>query len=67
MRFGLFGGAQADSADPAARPGEGFRDYIDFNIEAGALGYHSARQACDSRLPEALKEFIMGGFNTTAA
>jgi alkanesulfonate monooxygenase SsuD/methylene tetrahydromethanopterin reductase-like flavin-dependent oxidoreductase (luciferase family) len=42
MRFGLFGGAQADGADRAAAPGQGFRDYIDFNIEAEALGYHSA-------------------------
>jgi probable F420-dependent oxidoreductase len=40
MRFGLFGGAQADSAASAA-PGGGFHDYIDFNIEAEALGYHS--------------------------
>jgi alkanesulfonate monooxygenase SsuD/methylene tetrahydromethanopterin reductase-like flavin-dependent oxidoreductase (luciferase family) len=41
MRFGLFGGAQAGSADPAAPPGQGFHDYIDFNVEAEALGYHS--------------------------
>jgi len=41
MRFGLFGGAQADSADPAAPPGRGFHDYIEFNVEAEALGYHS--------------------------
>jgi len=41
MRFGLFGGAQAGSANPAAAPGQGFHDYIDFNVEAEALGYHS--------------------------
>jgi alkanesulfonate monooxygenase SsuD/methylene tetrahydromethanopterin reductase-like flavin-dependent oxidoreductase (luciferase family) len=40
MQFGLFAGAQADSAASTA-PGQGFHDYIDFNIEAEALGYHS--------------------------
>ena len=40
MRFGLFGGAQADSAASAA-PGGGFHDFIDFNVEAESLGYHS--------------------------
>ena len=39
MRFGLFGGAQAEGAAPAA-PGRGFHDFIDFNVEAEALGYH---------------------------
>ncbi|HEX2826224.1 MAG TPA: LLM class flavin-dependent oxidoreductase [Burkholderiales bacterium] len=38
MRFGLFGGAQTGS-DPTA-PGRGFHDYVDFNVEAEALGYH---------------------------
>jgi alkanesulfonate monooxygenase SsuD/methylene tetrahydromethanopterin reductase-like flavin-dependent oxidoreductase (luciferase family) len=40
MRFGLFGGAQADSAASDAR-GRGFHDYVEFNVEAEALGYHS--------------------------
>src|SRR5918995_5454932 len=40
MRFGLFGGAQADSAASAA-PGRGFHDFIELNVEAEALGYHS--------------------------
>jgi alkanesulfonate monooxygenase SsuD/methylene tetrahydromethanopterin reductase-like flavin-dependent oxidoreductase (luciferase family) len=39
MRFGLFGGAQAGSAASDA-PGQGFHDYIAFNIEAEDLGYH---------------------------
>jgi alkanesulfonate monooxygenase SsuD/methylene tetrahydromethanopterin reductase-like flavin-dependent oxidoreductase (luciferase family) len=41
MRFGLFGAAQAGSARPDAPMGQGFADFIDFNIEAEALGYHS--------------------------
>jgi alkanesulfonate monooxygenase SsuD/methylene tetrahydromethanopterin reductase-like flavin-dependent oxidoreductase (luciferase family) len=41
MRFGLFGGAQANSADPAAVSGRGFHEFVEFNIEAEALGYHS--------------------------
>ena len=44
MRFGLFGGALANSADPEAVPGQGFRDFIEFNVEAEALGYHSTFQ-----------------------
>ncbi|MBV8169817.1 MAG: LLM class flavin-dependent oxidoreductase, partial [Alphaproteobacteria bacterium] len=40
MRFGLFGSAPAprESADPAS----GFRDYVDMNVEAEALGYHAS-------------------------
>ncbi|MBM3342796.1 MAG: LLM class flavin-dependent oxidoreductase [Betaproteobacteria bacterium] len=58
MRFGLFGGAQANAAAggtsnhaAASGPqnhaaasgieGQGFHDYIEFNVEADALGYHS--------------------------
>jgi alkanesulfonate monooxygenase SsuD/methylene tetrahydromethanopterin reductase-like flavin-dependent oxidoreductase (luciferase family) len=37
MRFGLFGSAQADGTGI----GQGFHDYIDFNVEAESLGYHS--------------------------
>ena len=40
MIFGLFGGAQANATNGGE--GQGFRDYIEFNIEADALGYHSA-------------------------
>ena len=42
MRFGLFGGAQVTGGNPGAESGQGFRDYIEFNIEAESLGYHSA-------------------------
>ena len=41
MKFGLFGGAQANGA-AGSSPGQGFHDYIDFCIEAESLGYHSA-------------------------
>lgn len=36
MRFGLFGGAQSTGSDPA----QGYNDYLDFLLEAEALGYH---------------------------
>jgi alkanesulfonate monooxygenase SsuD/methylene tetrahydromethanopterin reductase-like flavin-dependent oxidoreductase (luciferase family) len=41
MRFGIFGAAQAGSLLPSAPMGQGFHDFIDFNVEAEALGYHS--------------------------
>jgi hypothetical protein len=40
MRFGLLGSAQADTGDFGAGTGQGFGDYIEFNVEAEALGYH---------------------------
>jgi alkanesulfonate monooxygenase SsuD/methylene tetrahydromethanopterin reductase-like flavin-dependent oxidoreductase (luciferase family) len=41
MRFGLFGSAQADNSVLGPETGQGFRDYLDFNVEAEALGMHS--------------------------
>jgi alkanesulfonate monooxygenase SsuD/methylene tetrahydromethanopterin reductase-like flavin-dependent oxidoreductase (luciferase family) len=41
MRFGIFGAAQAGSSRPGAAMGQGFHDFIEFNVEAEALGYHS--------------------------
>ena len=41
MRFGLFGSAQADNSGLGPETGQGFRDYLDFNVEGEALGYHS--------------------------
>src|ERR1700744_3992980 len=41
MRFGLFGSAQSTSEKLGAGAGQGFRDYIDYNVEAEALGYYS--------------------------
>src|SRR6476646_410140 len=42
MRFGLFGSAQADNSDLGPETGQGFRDYLDFSVEAEALGLHSS-------------------------
>jgi alkanesulfonate monooxygenase SsuD/methylene tetrahydromethanopterin reductase-like flavin-dependent oxidoreductase (luciferase family) len=42
MRFGIFGSAQAKRGGPDFDSGEGFREFIEYNIEAEALGYHSS-------------------------
>lgn len=42
MRFGLFCSAQADNNEFGPESGQGFRDYLDFNVEAEALGFHSS-------------------------
>ena len=42
MRFGLFCTAQADNGDLGPEAGQGFRDYLDFNVEGEALGLHSS-------------------------
>jgi alkanesulfonate monooxygenase SsuD/methylene tetrahydromethanopterin reductase-like flavin-dependent oxidoreductase (luciferase family) len=42
MRFGLFCSAQADNNELGPETGQGFRDYLDFNVEAEALGYYSS-------------------------
>jgi alkanesulfonate monooxygenase SsuD/methylene tetrahydromethanopterin reductase-like flavin-dependent oxidoreductase (luciferase family) len=41
MKFGLFGSAQAQRGGPDLDSGQGFRDYIEYNVEAEALGYAS--------------------------
>ena len=41
MKFGLFGSAQAQRGGPDLDSGQGFRDYVDYNVEAEALGYNS--------------------------
>jgi alkanesulfonate monooxygenase SsuD/methylene tetrahydromethanopterin reductase-like flavin-dependent oxidoreductase (luciferase family) len=41
MRFGLFGSAQSSAANLGSGLGQGFHDYIDYNVEAEALGYYS--------------------------
>ena len=35
-------GASRQQRAPAPETGQGFRDYLDFNVEAEALGYHSS-------------------------
>ena len=42
MRFGLFGTTQSDAGNPGAEAGQGFRSFVEFNVEAEALGYHSS-------------------------
>jgi alkanesulfonate monooxygenase SsuD/methylene tetrahydromethanopterin reductase-like flavin-dependent oxidoreductase (luciferase family) len=42
MQFGIFGSAQAHSGDRPPETGQGFRDYLDYAIEAEALGFHSS-------------------------
>src|SRR5215471_9717117 len=41
MQFAIFGSAQADSERPGAPLGEGFHEFVEFNVEAEALGYHA--------------------------
>src|SRR6202007_1360283 len=42
MQFGLFGSANAPRhADPDVDSGQGYRQFVDYNIEAEALGYKS--------------------------
>src|ERR1700694_3878845 len=42
MRFGLFCSAQASRDDRPPETGEGFRDYLDLNVEAEELGFYSS-------------------------
>jgi alkanesulfonate monooxygenase SsuD/methylene tetrahydromethanopterin reductase-like flavin-dependent oxidoreductase (luciferase family) len=42
MRFGLLCSAQAGNSELGPETGQGFRDYLDFNVEAETLGYHSS-------------------------
>ena len=41
MQFGLFGSAAARRGSPEFDSSEGFRDFIDYNVEAEALGFVS--------------------------
>ncbi len=42
MRFGLFCSPKADAAGFRSETGRGFFDYLDFNVEAETLGFHSS-------------------------
>src|SRR6266516_376435 len=42
MRFGLFGSAQAKRGGPDVDSGAGFRDFVELNVEAEALGFVSS-------------------------
>ena len=41
MRFGLFGSVSARRGGAEFDSSEGFRDFIEYNVEAEALGFHS--------------------------
>src|SRR6266705_829672 len=41
MRFGLFGSATARHGRPDVDSGQGYRQFVEYNVEAEALGYHS--------------------------
>ena len=40
IKFGLFGSAAARHGSPEFDSSEGFRDFINFSVEAEALGFH---------------------------
>jgi alkanesulfonate monooxygenase SsuD/methylene tetrahydromethanopterin reductase-like flavin-dependent oxidoreductase (luciferase family) len=42
MKFGLFGSAQAKRGGADIDSAQGFRDFIDYNVEAEALGFSSS-------------------------
>jgi alkanesulfonate monooxygenase SsuD/methylene tetrahydromethanopterin reductase-like flavin-dependent oxidoreductase (luciferase family) len=42
MKFGLFGSAAARRGGGEFDSAEGFRDFIDYNVEAEALGFHAS-------------------------
>src|SRR6204780_3537935 len=42
MKFGVFTSAQANAGDLGPRTGHGFREWLDFNVEAEALGFTSS-------------------------
>src|SRR5215204_2936659 len=42
MRFGLFGGASARRGVPAAESARGYHDYVEYHVEAEALGFHGS-------------------------
>ena len=42
MRFGLFCAPQANTATQGPETGAGFHEWLDFNVEAERLGFHSS-------------------------
>src|SRR3954454_8348953 len=42
MRFGLFGGASARRGSPAAESARGYHDFVDYHVEAEALGFYGS-------------------------
>src|SRR3954447_24879006 len=42
MRFGLFGGASARRGVKASESARGYHDFVDYHVEAEALGFHAS-------------------------
>src|SRR6202161_3008299 len=42
MRFGLFGSATARHGGPDVDSGQGYKQFVEYNVEAEALGYHAS-------------------------
>ena len=42
MRFGLFGGASARRGVPAAESARGYHEFVEYHVEAEALGFHGS-------------------------
>src|ERR1700753_22160 len=42
MQFGIFGSAQASTADLGPETGQGFREYLDYAVPAAQLAYRSS-------------------------
>src|SRR6185312_11140206 len=42
MRFGLFGGAAARRGMPATESAHGYHDFVEYHVEAEALGFHGS-------------------------
>jgi luciferase family oxidoreductase group 1 len=42
MRFGLFGGASARRGVPVVESARGYHDYVEYHVEAEALGFHGS-------------------------
>lgn len=42
MKFGIFGSAQAKRGGPDVDSGAGFREFVELNVQAEALGYRSS-------------------------
>jgi hypothetical protein len=42
MRFGLFGGASARRGLSAAESAHGSHDFVDYHVEAEALGFYGS-------------------------
>jgi alkanesulfonate monooxygenase SsuD/methylene tetrahydromethanopterin reductase-like flavin-dependent oxidoreductase (luciferase family) len=42
MKFGIFGSATARHAGPDVDSAQGYKDFVEYNVEAEALGFHSS-------------------------